>query len=81
MMAAETVSPIDRVVVVQATNLLTKGREYRVYARIEGDYRLVAGPFGILLEAEQVAAGWRTASGWRALGQAIKDSLRGMEGQ
>ena len=53
-----------QVTVVQATNCETKGREYRVFALIDGEHRLVAGPFGVKLEAEMVARGWATISEW-----------------
>jgi hypothetical protein len=57
--------PLD-VTVVCATNRSTKAREYRVVVLLDGEYRDVAGPFGIKLEAEECARGWRTISRWRA---------------
>ena len=63
--AQPTLHPLE-VNVILATNRETKAREYRVVALFGGDYRLVAGPFAIKLEAELVARGWATVSEWRA---------------
>ena len=68
-MADPTVAQGPQVTVVQSTNRLTRAREYRVVALVDGDHRTVAGapiPFGIKREAELVAEGWTTYLGWRA---------------